>query len=261
MGGLWRGGWFEAEEPPCCSVRVAGNDINVPLPPEVFNLLPIRVWQYLAVITLMASLVVGQVCCFYAFFASRDLISRLVFASLDHHTHQELEGVRIRKPKAKVESRGAAKKTMIVLGSGGHTAEMLRVLKHMDLAKYRPRCYVVSGTDDMSADRALRFEKERQEGGLDPGQADPGVFDIPRSREVGQSYVTSVFTTIRSLVASAAVVFVERPALLLCNGEPSAHLPPLPSPSTVLSDFHRLPPPGPSRTQRPRHLPAGLRGP
>lgn len=51
-------------------------------------------------------------------------------------------------------------KTMIVLGSGGHTAEMLMLLESMDRAFYCPRVYVAANTDHMSATRALSREQE-----------------------------------------------------------------------------------------------------
>jgi beta-1,4-N-acetylglucosaminyltransferase len=41
---------------------------------------------------------------------------------------------------------------------------------------------------------------------------------IPRSREVGQSYVSSVFSTLYSILYSLRVVYTARPELILCNG-------------------------------------------
>ncbi|VDM69061.1 unnamed protein product [Strongylus vulgaris] len=40
----------------------------------------------------------------------------------------------------------------VVLGSGGHTTEMLELLKHLG-ARYTPRWYVVADTDHMSKDK------------------------------------------------------------------------------------------------------------
>jgi beta-1,4-N-acetylglucosaminyltransferase len=48
--------------------------------------------------------------------------------------------------------------------------------------------------------------------------ADAEFIRIPRSREVGQSYVTAVFTTLRAQLASAALVFSHAPDVILCNG-------------------------------------------
>ncbi|QDZ25527.1 Alg14-like oligosaccharide biosynthesis protein [Chloropicon primus] len=195
------------------SVNVGG--MVVTLPPQVFECLAPETWKVIGVIILLVSLVLFQVVAFFVFFFVRDAVANAV---------KRLKG------SQQGEGDGAephAVKTMVVLGSGGHTAEMLRVVKFLDLNKYKPRVYVVSQTDGMSAERALRFEREQRtsmEGENRPGskmkegKALPKVVNIPRSREVGQSYVTSVFTTSYSLFASVATVFREMPMLLLCNG-------------------------------------------
>ncbi|VDO36048.1 unnamed protein product [Heligmosomoides polygyrus] len=38
------------------------------------------------------------------------------------------------------------------MGSGGHTMEMLELLKNLD-NRYSPRCYIVADTDHMSKDK------------------------------------------------------------------------------------------------------------
>ncbi|KAI8466082.1 MAG: oligosaccharide biosynthesis protein Alg14-like protein [Monoraphidium minutum] len=105
-------------------------------------------------------------------------------------------------------------KTMVVLGSGGHTAEMLMLVERLDKAHYAPRVYVAAASDRMSGHKALT--KEQAWGGGDQGAARLEV--IPRSREVGQSYATSVATTLYSLAFAAWVVLRQRPRLLLVNG-------------------------------------------
>ena len=42
--------------------------------------------------------------------------------------------------------------------SGGHTAEMLRLLVQLDFARYSPRVYLVSSGDTLSVDKALELE-------------------------------------------------------------------------------------------------------
>ncbi|PRW20336.1 UDP-N-acetylglucosamine transferase subunit ALG14-like protein [Chlorella sorokiniana] len=186
-------------------------------------------------------------------------------------------------------------RTMIVLGSGGHTAEMMALLQGFDLSVYSPRCYVVAATDGMSGAKAAAFEAaaaptaiadeeapgsarkrtpgrgsatpakqavqqqavrrsprvaaaQRQQQAAAaaagrralPGARSPespakrrmaaaaaaaaqqqeqySVVVIPRSREVGQSFLSSVPTTLRALWAAVAVVLEQRPDVVLLNG-------------------------------------------
>ena len=105
--------------------------------------------------------------------------------------------------------------SMIVLGSGGHTAEMLWVLgslprdappEGVGLNSLAPRQYVVADTDRMSADKLADVDSEGT------------VVRVPRSREVGQSFVTSVWTTLVGFVWSFVAVWRACPSLVLCNG-------------------------------------------
>ena len=52
---------------------------------------------------------------------------------------------------------------MSIVHSGGHTAEMLNLLRAMDLSRYSPRVYVAAATDSMSLKRAQVLEEERQQ--------------------------------------------------------------------------------------------------
>ncbi len=99
--------------------------------------------------------------------------------------------------------------TMIVLGSGGHTSEMFTLLSGLDLNRYTPRTYVAANNDTLSANKLSQFEGENK---------DICVRLIPRAREVGQSYITSVYTTIHATLSSLPGVLRTRPDLVLCNG-------------------------------------------
>ena len=60
------------------------------------------------------------------------------------------------------ETKKTCVKTMIVLGSGGHTAEMIYLLETLDLKSLYPRVYVVANTDvgpNGSENKASMFEK------------------------------------------------------------------------------------------------------
>eukprot|EP01025_Chloroclados_australasicus_P038899 TRINITY_DN4015_c0_g1_i1.p1 TRINITY_DN4015_c0_g1~~TRINITY_DN4015_c0_g1_i1.p1 ORF type:complete len:278 (-),score=1.52 TRINITY_DN4015_c0_g1_i1:122-955(-) len=106
-------------------------------------------------------------------------------------------------------------KTMVVLGSGGHTAEMLNLISKMNLQKYDPRIYVVADTDSHSEQKAIKLEMDNK---LNVDKTTPKIVRIPRSREVGQSYFTSVLTTINSFFYAFHCVFVNKPQVLFVNG-------------------------------------------
>jgi beta-1,4-N-acetylglucosaminyltransferase len=100
-------------------------------------------------------------------------------------------------------------KTMIILGSGGHTAEMLRIIKHFNLKNYSPRIYVHAQTDKLSCDKVRDLENSNQ---------DYKIIEIYRSREVQQSYFTSVWTTVLSILNCFPILWRENPKLIICNG-------------------------------------------
>ena len=111
-------------------------------------------------------------------------------------------------------------RTMAVLGSGGHTAEMLALLEGLSPATYTPRHYVIADTDHTSAQRVEAFEVARASSAAAAVAAADNfeLLRLPRSREVGQSYLSSIFTTLYALLHAAGMVLRTRPALLLCNG-------------------------------------------
>ncbi len=50
-----------------------------------------------------------------------------------------------------------------MLGSGGHTTEMMRLVSALDKEKYHPRLYLVAETDARSAEKALEHERPRRD--------------------------------------------------------------------------------------------------
>ncbi|CCW67964.1 unnamed protein product [Phytomonas sp. Hart1] len=116
-------------------------------------------------------------------------------------------------PPFRPRSSGSPVKVGVVLGSGGHTSEMIRVLNtlpHSFWENSHP-FYVVSNTDRHSAQLARDFEQTafKRRGVLHV---------IPRAREVGQSYFTSIRTVLLALWSSLIVVYREKPDVLLTNG-------------------------------------------
>ena len=100
--------------------------------------------------------------------------------------------------------------TLVVLGSGGHTAEMLQMLGGLRLESYKPRIYLTAEGDAMSVEKAKAFEAQRS--------CHADIRTIPRARKVLQSYWSSVFTTLNSLADCVPLVVRAWPDLLLCNG-------------------------------------------
>jgi len=106
-------------------------------------------------------------------------------------------------------SRKTPVSTMIVLGSGGHTTEMVRLVKNLPKTRYSPRNYVVADNDDMSK-KKMRF--------IENNAPDANLIEIPRSRKVHQSFFTSIFTTLNAMVYCFIYNYKYQPELIICNG-------------------------------------------
>ncbi|ORX81205.1 Alg14-domain-containing protein [Anaeromyces robustus] len=98
---------------------------------------------------------------------------------------------------------------MIVFGSGGHTTEMIRLVKNLPRTRYSPRNYVVADTDEMSKEKIQLMEE---------GSKDSNLIEIPRSRKVHQSYFTSIFTTLNAMFYCFINNYKYQPDLIICNG-------------------------------------------
>ncbi|XP_003976567.1 UDP-N-acetylglucosamine transferase subunit ALG14 [Takifugu rubripes] len=101
---------------------------------------------------------------------------------------------------------------VIVAGSGGHTSEVLRLTGSLSSA-FSPRYYVVADTDRMSEEKISTFENSRGE-----STSQFSICQIPRSREVHQSWSSSVVSTLKSFCSSLPLMFRIRPDMVLCNG-------------------------------------------
>lgn len=138
---------------------------------------------------------------------------------------------------------------LIVLGSGGHTAEMMSIQQNLGyeyiLSRFGRRTWVVSSGDRFSAARAQEFEQllegaacqeaKKQDNVGDEGQRS-GTYDIVtvhRARNIHQSIYTTPVTALRSLWECVMVLRgrhgdqrksdgVPYPDLILTNGPGTA---------------------------------------
>ncbi len=103
-------------------------------------------------------------------------------------------------------------RTLVVLGSGGHTAEMLQLMSGLTvISNYAPRVYVVARGDQMSIEKVKRFESS-------VGAEEVDIRAIPRARQVQQSYISSVLTTALAGLYSLPLVVSAWPELVVVNG-------------------------------------------
>ena len=96
-------------------------------------------------------------------------------------------------------SRANPTHLLVVLGSGGHTAEMLTMLRRLPLLaqKYTHRTYVVSSGDGFSAQKAVEFEESLDKNAIGEGAYD--VLTVRRARRVHQSLLTTPLSTMQCL--------------------------------------------------------------
>lgn len=106
-------------------------------------------------------------------------------------------------------SKESSLRTILCIGSGGHTTELLRLSKHLDKSKYSPRLYILADNDKSSE---IKVHNEEN------GQNNYCLSKIPRSRNVKQSYHSSVFTILYSTLCTIPIVYNFKPDVILCNG-------------------------------------------
>lgn len=136
---------------------------------------------------------------------------------------------------------------LIVLGSGGHTAEMIAMLeravseeavtRRLDWKDYTHRTWVVGSGDGISAVRAREFEEtaiqlSTQNDELEDDASKPAttsvVVMVPRARRIHQSILTAPISSLRCMIACCVVLLQHAsgtrgfPDLILCNGPATA---------------------------------------
>ncbi|XP_069125842.1 UDP-N-acetylglucosamine transferase subunit ALG14-like isoform X2 [Argopecten irradians] len=103
---------------------------------------------------------------------------------------------------------------LVIVGSGGHTKEILTLMSGLG-RHYTPRHYVMAVTDKMSEGKVHDFETQK---GQDNSK-NYEIHKIPRSREVRQSWITTVLSTLHATLVSFPLVFKINPNIILTLGK------------------------------------------
>lgn len=105
---------------------------------------------------------------------------------------------------------------MIVLGSGGHTAEMLLMLRQVEMRRWKKRTWVTSSGDGFSAGLAVKFERDL---GVDAKATwDSDIVELPRARNVHQSLYTTPISSLKCLWTALQVLRKQPPYIIITNG-------------------------------------------
>lgn len=113
-------------------------------------------------------------------------------------------------------TKGKGSTVMILLGSGGHTGEMIRILGNVDLMDFS-RTWVTSSGDTTSLDKAKRYEEENNGSG---SGGSVNFISLHRARKVGEPLVLSIVSTLTSFWKTFIVLasLPQFPSVLLLNG-------------------------------------------
>lgn len=100
---------------------------------------------------------------------------------------------------------------MVLLGSGGHTGEMIRLLQTTNLEKMKITWLVSSG-DSTSLEKVKNIEHT--------ASSNSTYITLKRARTVGQPWLLSVFTTLSSILSTLNALLHQKsyPDVLLING-------------------------------------------
>lgn len=106
-----------------------------------------------------------------------------------------------------------SKSIMIILGSGGHTGEILIMLSKLDFGKFS-NCFIVSAHNDKNSNN-----KAKEVIQLNKYPNTTFTFEtIYRSRNVGQSFKSSIPTTLYALLQAFWAICKTRPSIIVSNG-------------------------------------------
>lgn len=151
------------------------------------------------------------------------------------------------RPKPFLRKKGQPAHLMIVLGSGGHTAEMIAMLrnsiqgrpdssgkptsKSLDWSAFTHRTWIVSSGDNFSAARAKEFENEASSLSLNSGIRHATglesftIVTVPRARKIHQPLLTTPLSSLHCLWVCLKLLIGHKhgyPDLVLTNGPATA---------------------------------------
>ena len=106
-----------------------------------------------------------------------------------------------------------SKSIMVILGSGGHTGEILIMISKLDFKLFTDCYFVCAHNDNNSFDKA----KETIIREYYP-KTNFHFIKIRRSRNVGQSFISSIPTTIISLLHAFWIILKTRPTIVVSHG-------------------------------------------
>jgi beta-1,4-N-acetylglucosaminyltransferase len=120
-------------------------------------------------------------------------------------------GRKVSKHASSTSDRGATiPKILVVLGSGGHTAEMFHLINSV-LSKVRCKWSFIVAADDVSSlERLESFKKDFE--------ISCELYKIQRSRKVGQNFLFAVYPTFLAFLQCIRIILSIQPDLLLVNG-------------------------------------------
>lgn len=131
---------------------------------------------------------------------------------------------------------------VVVLGSGGHTAEMMSLLRDIDPRRYIRRTYIVSSGDSFSSSKAREIERTIQTrvSPIEPTTAGEtssvtGIWDlkiVPRARKIHQPLYTTPLSSLWCFVGCLHALYAtshvstasrhEYPDVIITNGPATA---------------------------------------
>lgn len=98
---------------------------------------------------------------------------------------------------------------MFIFGSGGHTAEMCQLIKSLNPTQsYGRTHFVVAANDQLSLQKINSMQLD----------GNTSIHLISRSRAVGQSWISTLFTFTVATIQSIVLILTTQPHLVIANG-------------------------------------------